>query len=182
MVLIANAPPIPGLGATGGFKFEIQDLNDQGVEDLAKAVENFIAEARKRPELTAVYTTFNPATDSVPVRGIIPNNQPPQIGDYDLIPGQYVPVRLTVGEDADALLIPQPALVESQIGKQVFVVTADNKVEVRNVEAGRSYENQWIIKKGLKKAEKVIVEGTQKVRPGVVVNPKTYTDRKASSG
>ena len=61
VVMIANAPPIPGLGATGGFKFEIQDLNDQGVAELAKAVENFIAEARKRPELTAVYTTFNPA-------------------------------------------------------------------------------------------------------------------------
>jgi HAE1 family hydrophobic/amphiphilic exporter-1 len=61
VVLIANAPPIPGLGATGGFKYEIQDLNDQGIEALSKAVENFIGEARKRPELTGVYTTFNPA-------------------------------------------------------------------------------------------------------------------------
>jgi HAE1 family hydrophobic/amphiphilic exporter-1 len=61
VVLIANAPPIPGLGATGGFKYEIQDLNDQGIEALSKAVENFIGEARKRPELTRVYTTFNPA-------------------------------------------------------------------------------------------------------------------------
>ena len=61
VVLIANAPPIPGLGATGGFKYEIQDLNDQGIEALTKAVENFIGEARKRPELTRVYTTFNPA-------------------------------------------------------------------------------------------------------------------------
>ena len=60
-VLIANAPSIPGLSATGGFKFEIQDLNDQGTEALSKAVDNFIAEARKRPELAGVYTTFNPA-------------------------------------------------------------------------------------------------------------------------
>jgi HAE1 family hydrophobic/amphiphilic exporter-1 len=60
-VLIANAPAIPGLGATGGFKYEIQDLNDQGVAALTKAVENFIGEARKRPELARVYTTFNPA-------------------------------------------------------------------------------------------------------------------------
>jgi membrane fusion protein (multidrug efflux system) len=50
------------------------------------------------------------------------------------------------------------------------------------VEVGRSYKNQWIIQKGLKKGEKVIVEGTQKVRPGVVVKPKTYTAKKASSG
>ena len=60
-VLIANAPSIPGLSATGGFKFEIQDLNDQGIEALSKAVDNFIGKARKRPELAGVYTTFNPA-------------------------------------------------------------------------------------------------------------------------
>jgi HAE1 family hydrophobic/amphiphilic exporter-1 len=60
-VMIANAPSIPGLGATGGFKYEIQDLNDQGVEALTRAVDNFISEARKRPELVGVYTTFNAA-------------------------------------------------------------------------------------------------------------------------
>ncbi len=59
-VMIANAPSIPGLGATGGFKYEIQDLNDQGVEALTRAVDNFISQARKRPELVGVYTTFNP--------------------------------------------------------------------------------------------------------------------------
>ena len=125
---------------------------------------------------------INPTTDSVLVRAILTNTKSGDVGGYDLIPGQYAPVRLILGENANALLIPQPALVESQIGKQVFVVDADNKVETRNVEVGRSYKNQWIIQKGLKKGEKVIVEGTQKVRPGVVVNPKTYLAKKASSG
>lgn len=115
------------------------------------------------------------------MRAILPNTKSGDVGGYDLIPGQYAPVRLILGEDANALLIPQPALVESQIGKQVFVVNAENKVEVRNVEVGRSYQNQWIIQKGLKKGEKVIVEGTQKVQPGVVVNPKPYSTKKASS-
>ena len=68
--------------------------------------------------------------------------------------------------------------MESQIGKQVFVVNAENKVESRSVEVGRGYQGRWIIKKGLKKGEKVIVEGTQKVRPGVVVNAKAYTSEK----
>ena len=125
---------------------------------------------------------IDPATDTVLVRGIIPNNQTPQVGDYDLIPGQYVPVRLTVGEEADALLIPQPALVESQIGKQVFVVNPDNKVETRSVEIDRSYQHQWVIKKGLKKGEKVIVEGTQKVREGMVVGPKPYAKKRNKNG
>jgi hydrophobe/amphiphile efflux-1 (HAE1) family protein len=61
-VLIVNAPSIPGLGATGGFTFEIQDLNGQGVEALAKVANHFIEEARRQPELTAVYTTFNAET------------------------------------------------------------------------------------------------------------------------
>jgi membrane fusion protein (multidrug efflux system) len=121
---------------------------------------------------------INPTTDTVLVRGIIPNKKDQGIGDFDLIPGQYAPVRLILGEEANALLIPQPALVESQIGKQVFVVNAENKVESRSVEIGRGYQHQWIIKKGLKKGEKVIVEGTQKVRPGVVVNSKAYTSKK----
>ena len=163
-----------------GRVFEIQLLNREGklfaVKDMR--IELLLPDGStysRQGKVDFISFQINPATDSVLVRGIIPNNEPPQVGDYDLIPGQYVPVRLTVGEDADALLIPQPALVESQIGKQVFVVTADNKVEVRNVEVGRSYENQWIIKKGLKKGEKVIVEGTQKVREGMVVDPKPYT-------
>jgi len=121
---------------------------------------------------------INPTTDSVLVRAVLPNTKSGDVGSYDLIPGQYAPVRLILGEDANAILIPQPALVETQIGKQVFVVNADNKVETRNVEVGRSYKNQWIIQKGLKKGEKVIVEGTQKVKPGVVVKPKPYSAKK----
>ena len=59
VVLVANAPPIPGLGSTGGFNFEIQDLNSLGVEQLNKVLQNFLAEARKRPELAGVYSTFD---------------------------------------------------------------------------------------------------------------------------
>ena len=121
---------------------------------------------------------INPTTDTVLVRGIIANKKDQGIGDFDLIAGQYAPVRLILGEDPAALLTPQPARVESQIGKQVFVVNADNKVESRSVEVGRGYQGQWVIKKGLKKGEKVIAEGTQKVRSGMVVNAKTYSPKK----
>jgi HAE1 family hydrophobic/amphiphilic exporter-1 len=59
VVLVANAPPIPGLGSTGGFNLEIQDLNSLGVEELTKVLQNFLAAARKRPELAGVYSTFD---------------------------------------------------------------------------------------------------------------------------
>ena len=60
VILVANAPPIPGLGSTGGFNFEIQDLNSLGVKELTKVLQNFLAEAHKRPELAGVYSTFDP--------------------------------------------------------------------------------------------------------------------------
>jgi len=167
--------------------YEIQKQKRQGkvlpVEEMRTEV--LQPDGSKYPhegKINFISFRINPTTDSVLVRATLPNRKSGGTGGYDLIPGQYAPVRLILGEDANALLIPQQALVESQIGKQVFVVDADNKVETRNVEVGRSYKNQWIIQKGLKKGEKVIVEGTQKVRPGVVVKPKTYTAKKASSG
>ena len=59
-ILVSNAPSIPGLGSTGGFTFEIQDLQAQGVAALAEVTRNFIMQARERPELAGVYTTFDP--------------------------------------------------------------------------------------------------------------------------
>jgi hydrophobe/amphiphile efflux-1 (HAE1) family protein len=59
-IMVVNAPSIPGLGATGGFTFELQDLNAAGTEALAKVVSHLIGQARRRPELAGVYTTFNP--------------------------------------------------------------------------------------------------------------------------
>ena len=59
-IVAANAPPIMGLSTTGGFNFELQDLNAAGVEARAAAAEHLIEQAKQRPELTGVYTTFNP--------------------------------------------------------------------------------------------------------------------------
>jgi membrane fusion protein (multidrug efflux system) len=166
-----------------GDVFNIQLLKRQGklfeTEDMRIEIQLPDGSMYSRQgKVNFISYQINPTTDTVLVRGIIANNKDQAVGDYDLIPGQYAPVRLIVGQNPAALLIPQPALVESQIGKQVFVVNADNKVESRSVEVGRGYQGQWIIKKGLKKGEKIIVEGTQKVRPGVVVNAKPYTQKK----
>jgi multidrug efflux pump subunit AcrA (membrane-fusion protein) len=100
-------------------------------------------------------------------------------GDYDLIPGQYAPVRLILGENPDALLIPETALVETQAGTNVFVVGKDNKVESRKVVAGSSYKQQRVINDGLKHGEQVIIEGVQKVRPGMAVKPKAASSPKS---
>ena len=58
-VMVRNAPAVPGLGATGGFVFQIQDLGGRGIEALGAVAKNFIAAARRRPELAGVFTTYN---------------------------------------------------------------------------------------------------------------------------
>jgi membrane fusion protein (multidrug efflux system) len=63
---------------------------------------------------------------------------------------------------------------ELQGAYQVAVVGADNKVSIRPVKVGERDGTMWIIDDGLKPGESVVAEGTQRVRPGVVVNPKPF--------
>ena len=65
-------------------------------------------------------------------------------------PGQYVPLSLTVGHRPDALLIPQSALQETQLGSFVYVVDKDNKVRQQIVKKSVAYEHYWVIDEGLR--------------------------------
>ena len=90
-----------------------------------------------------------------------------------------MPVRLTIGERRDALVIPQIAVVETQAGRHVYVVGQDNKAELRTLELGATYGKNWVVTKGLKSGERVVVEGVQKVKSGIEVEP---TKPKAGPG
>ena len=113
---------------------------------------------------------LDPTTDSVAVRGIFAKPKNHELGDFDLIPGQYVPVRFTVRETRDALVILQTAVVQTQAGAHVYVVDPDDKAELRPLELGRPHGAKIIVTKGLKPDERVAV-GVQKVRSGVEVKP-----------
>ena len=87
-------------------------------------------------------------------------------------PGQF-PAARPVREDPratsvrkDALLVPQRAVAEVQGKYMVAVVGADNKVDIRPVQAAERVDSLWVILEGLKPGERVVVEGIQKVRPG----------------
>lgn len=62
VVLAFNPPPIPGLGATGGFSFKLQDRSGGTPQDLAKVADDFMAVARQRPEIGSIYSKFDPRT------------------------------------------------------------------------------------------------------------------------
>jgi RND family efflux transporter MFP subunit len=107
----------------------------------------------------------DPKTGAIRMAGIFPNSE------NLLRPGQYGRVRAVTSTKEEALLVPQRAVTELQGSYQVAVVGRDNKIEIRTVKVGDRTGTMWIIVDGLKQGETVVAEGTQKVRPGVVVNP-----------
>jgi len=113
----------------------------------------------------------NATTDSVVVRGVLANHRDAKAG-YSFLPGQYVPVLLTVGSLPGALLVPRVALIQNQVGTFVFVVGSDNKVERRKIEIGRAHKDLRVVTKGLTKGERVVVAGLQKIKDGMTVEVK----------
>jgi RND family efflux transporter MFP subunit len=94
--------------------------------------------------------------------------------DAILRPGGYARVRAVIRTERDALVVPQRAVSELQGSYQVAVVDKENKVSIRPVKVGDTSGSEWVIAEGLKAGERVIAEGVQKVRPGMVVSPKPF--------
>lgn len=153
--------------------YRVQQLQQQG---LAPKAENEFTAQLVMPDgsiyshpgtLNYISALIDPSTDTTEVRFEFPN--PTKGAQLSLIPGQYIPLRMIVGHQPDALLIPEQSLLQSQEGTHVFVVDKDNKVEKRMVKLEATHEQQWIVNEGLKQGERVIAEGLQKVRPGMEV-------------
>jgi len=91
-----------------------------------------------------------------------------------LRPGQFARVRAQTKIKRGALLVPQRAVTEIQGSYQVAVVGPNNKIDIRPVKVAERVGNLWVIDTGLKPGERVVVEGIQKARAGVSVNPKPF--------
>jgi membrane fusion protein (multidrug efflux system) len=111
----------------------------------------------------------DPKTGAIRLAGVFPN--PGNI----LRPGQFARVRAVTSTRENALMVPQRAVSELQGSYQVAVVGDDNKVSLRPVKVGEKIDKLWIINDGLKPGERVVVEGTQKIKPGLPVNPRLVT-------
>lgn len=94
-----------------------------------------------------------------------------------LRPGQFARVRATARMKQNAILVPQRAVTEMQGSYQVAVVTPENKVDIRPVKVGHRSGSLWIISQGLKPGERVVVEGLQKVKAGMTVDPKPFQEQ-----
>ena len=114
--------------------------------------------------------TVDETTGMVTLRVLVPN-------PHDLLlPGMFMRATLQEGERPEGLLVPQTAVTRTpKGGATVMVVTADNKVELREVQLSRVVGDSWVVESGLDAGEKVIVAGLQKVKPGAVVAPAERT-------
>ena len=109
---------------------------------------------------------IDPRTGTIAVKGVFPN--PEQL----LRPGQYARIRVETGLLEDAVVVPQRAIQELQGLGQVAVVRDDGTVDLRTVQLGPAWGTLRVLSQGVASGEHVIVEGFQKVRPGMAVAAK----------
>jgi multidrug efflux system membrane fusion protein len=122
-------------------------------------------QAPHKGELTFIDNAVDRSTGTIVARATIDN------ADFSLLPGQYVRIRLAIGTEPDALMVPQTALGSSQLGKYVYVVGEGNKVDQRLVSLGPTDGGLVAIMKGVSEGERVINGNLQKIGPGALVQP-----------
>lgn len=110
--------------------------------------------------------TVDPTTGAVTLRMVFPN--PREV----LLPGMFIRAEIEEGLRKDAILIPQEAVARDPKGNPFcWIVGAGDKVERRALELERALGPQWLVLSGVNAGDRVIVEGTQKVRAGVPIRP-----------
>jgi RND family efflux transporter MFP subunit len=115
-------------------------------------------------------------TGTLQVRGLFQNSK------KTILPGLFCRVRLPLGNPYRALTISEQALGTDQGQKFVYVVDPQNKIQYRSVQIGKQQGTQRVILKGIEEGDRVVVSGLQRVRPGVIVDPKPATNSVAMRG
>ena len=119
----------------------------------------------QKGQLISIDRGIDPATGTLSVEAEFPNP------DLLLRPGLFARVRAVTEERENAVLVPQRAVAELQGRHQVFVVGADDTVEVRAVEMGPRIDGDWLIEQGVAPGERLALAGVQRLRAGMKVVP-----------
>ena len=107
----------------------------------------------------------DPSTGAILVQATFPNP------DRLIRPGQFARVKVKIRQANDAILIPQKCAKELQGQYSVFLVNAENKLEAKKIIIGEKFGEFYLIKEGLKKGDKIILEGIQKARSDMEIIP-----------
>lgn len=115
--------------------------------------------------------TVDESTGMVALRAEIPNP------DHLLLPGMYARGRLEQAVDQAALTVPIRGVQHNPDGSaSVDLVTSQNQIEIRPVQLGPTEGDKWVVQHGVSPGDRVVVEGLQKIGPGMTVNPVPVTE------
>jgi multidrug efflux system membrane fusion protein len=161
VVLNQIAPIYVGFALPQRFLAEVQAAS---VDDpLAVTVGGEGIAGLRRGELAFVDNAVDPATGTVRMRAQLAND------DHALWPGEFVSVTLSLGDEADRIVVPESAVQVGPNGTYVFVVTGD-KAEQRAVTVARTQDRQSVIASGLEAGERVVVDGQSRLADGSFVS------------
>ncbi len=156
------------------FANQIRELQATGQPNPTAGLELILANGERYPEKgrfnvagLAVTTT----TGTIEAQGLFPNP-----GNL-LRPGQFAKVRAVTDRIPGAIVIPQRAVRDLQGLTQVAVVGADDKVSFKTVKLGPATGSDYVVTSGLAAGERIVTEGLQKIRDGMLVKalPQTAT-------
>lgn len=140
--------------------------------DAPRTVTLVMPDGRMYPEpgqLQFTDITVNPATGTLDLRALFPN--PGGV----LMPGMFVRALVTEGIRDDALLVPVQGVQRDVRGDAyALLVTAENTVKAQSLEVDRVISNRWLVVRGVSAGDRIIVEGSQRVRPGGAVRAVAY--------
>ncbi len=136
-------------------KLQVEASSPQSDERPAKGTISFVDNA------------VDTSTGTIRLKGIFANLE------RKLWPGQFVNVVLTLSEEPNVIVVPSQAIQTGQEGQYVFVVKPDLTVESRQVVAGRTFNGETVVQKGLQADERVVTDGQLRLSPGARVEIKT---------
>jgi membrane fusion protein (multidrug efflux system) len=143
-----------------------REYKDQRIPDLVLILSDG-TEHTDKGLVIAGAQAINPETGTYTLEASFPN--PTNL----LLPGQFARIRANYRELDDAVVIPHKAVIEMQGRFRVYAIDSQNQVTAVEIELGPKIGNNTVVTKGLSGGETIIVEGLQKVRPGMQVNPQS---------
>jgi multidrug efflux system membrane fusion protein len=135
----------------GRAPLEVLALSREGRQELA------------RGQLVLLNNQVDTTTGTVQLKARFSNT------GFALWPGQYVNVRLVLGQRAGATTVPQPAVQRGQDGPYVYVIDAQHHAQVRPIRIAQEQDGISVVDNGLKAGERVVVSGQYKLKPGMAV-------------
>lgn len=103
-------------------------------------------------------------TGTITLRAVFPNP------DQTLLPGMYVRTQLPQGLRENAIFVPQRAVLRESNGSPYVYVVQDGKIAIKKIKTIKTEGTDWLLESGLEPGDKVVIEGLQRIRPGVPVN------------